>query len=361
MFEAGAKVVRLGEVLSDGEAIELAAEVLNGGGLVVFPTDTVYGLGVSAARKDAIERLYELKGRDRQKPLARLVPNAQAAERAAAANGVRWTRLAGKLARMYWPGALTIVVGGMGFRVPAHQLARALASRVKEGLLATSANRSGQKDPRTADEALEALGGGVELVLDGGPAGGVPSTVVRADGERPEVLREGAIRSDELALMAPPAVLFVCKGNSCRSPLAAELFKRELASRGRTDFAVLSAGIDVGGEGVARRQGASPLAIGAAAKEGLDLSDHQVQPLTPGMLARADWVFVMERSQADAIAELFPEERARVALLDPAGAEIADPFGGGPDLYDETLARIRQAVRSRAEELLGSGGRTGSP
>jgi len=344
-------VVELAGGPSENDAVSLAAEVLEGGGLVVFPTDTVYGLGVSAARPDAIERLYALKGRDRSKPLVRLVQNARAAESAGGRDVPPWPRLARKLARAYWPGPLTIVVRGQSFRVPAHQVARALAARVE--LLATSANRSGCAAACTAAEAIEALGAGVDLVLDGGRAAGAPSTVVRADGERAEVLREGAVSADELALLAPPTVLFVCRGNSCRSPLAAELFKQELQGRGRRDFVVLSSGLDVGAESAGR--GASSLAVAAAAEAGLDLSDHAVQALTPAMLARADWVFVMERAQADTITKLLPEESERVALLDPGGADIEDPFGGGPDIYARTMDRVREAVRARAREILDAG------
>jgi L-threonylcarbamoyladenylate synthase len=196
------EVVRLAgrgaDVRDDDSALERAARLLAGGGVVAFPTDTVYGLGADASRPDAIERLYEAKGRDRSKPLAVLVPDAAAAERQAG----EWPPLAERLAEAYWPGALTIVAAGTGFRVPAHEAARAIAAKLLEltggGLVATSANRSGDPDPRTARDVVEALGAGVDLVLDGGETAGVPSTVVRVEGGRLEVLREGAVSAAEL-------------------------------------------------------------------------------------------------------------------------------------------------------------------
>ncbi len=197
----GPEMLELAGDESDDAKIDRAARVLGEGGLVAFPTDTVYGLGADGSRPDAVERLYTVKGRDRAKPFARLVPDARAAGEVAP----RWGRLARKLARACWPGALTIVVGGVGLRVPAHRAARALASKLSGltggGLLATSANRSGEPDPRTAREVIEALGSDVDLVLDGGETAGVPSTVVRADGPRMEILRGGAIAEEELRLI----------------------------------------------------------------------------------------------------------------------------------------------------------------
>jgi L-threonylcarbamoyladenylate synthase len=188
------EIVRLAGGAADDFVIARAARVLEGGGLVAFPTDTVYGLGADASRPDAIERLYEAKGRDRSKPLAMLVADAETAARLAET----WGALAQRLAEAYWPGALTIVAGGTGFRVPAHAAARALAASLKGGLLATSANRSGDPDPHTAREVVDALGGSVDLVLDGGEVGGVASTVVRVTDSGLEVLREGAISAAEL-------------------------------------------------------------------------------------------------------------------------------------------------------------------
>ena len=196
------EVIRLPGGAADDPHIARAARVLEGGGLVAFPTDTVYGLGADASRPEAVDRLYDVKGRDRSKPLAMLVPDAAAAVLSAGA----WPPLAQRLAEAHWPGALTIVAGGRGFRVPANAAARALASMLLgptgSGLLATSANRSGGPDPRTAREVVDALGADVDLVLDGGEAGGTPSTVVRVEGARLKVLREGAIPAADLEALA---------------------------------------------------------------------------------------------------------------------------------------------------------------
>ncbi len=215
---AGPEMLELAGDESDDAKIDRAARVLARGGLVAFPTDTVYGLGADGSRPEAVEKLYTVKGRDCAKPFARLVPDARSAVEAAPG----WGRLARKLALACWPGALTIVVGGVGLRVPAHRAARALASKLSTltggGLLATSANRSGELDPRTAREVVEALGNDVDLVLDGGETAGVSSTVVRADGPRLEILRGGAIAEEELRLIeAEPQM----EADGCQGAVAA--------------------------------------------------------------------------------------------------------------------------------------------
>jgi L-threonylcarbamoyladenylate synthase len=178
----------------DEAAIARAARVMADGGLVAFPTDTVYGLGADPSRPDAEQIICAAKGRERSKPLARLVHDAAEAARIAGS----WPRLAGELARACWPGALTIVVGEVGLRVPANRVARQIASRLGGAVMATSANRSGEPEPHTAEEVAAALGPAVELILDGGRTEGMPSTVVRVAGGEVEILREGAIRREDI-------------------------------------------------------------------------------------------------------------------------------------------------------------------
>ena len=198
------EVVELTGGPGDDDVIARAARLMADGGLVAFPTDTVYGVGTSPALPEAIDRICAAKGRDRSKKLARLAADAEAASRLVG----EWPELASKLARACWPGPLTIVVGGVGVRVPASRVARELARGLGGALVATSANRSGGPEPRTATEVAEALGTAVEMILDGGRTGGVPSTVVRVTvaGQGTaaglEILREGAIAAGELERIA---------------------------------------------------------------------------------------------------------------------------------------------------------------
>jgi L-threonylcarbamoyladenylate synthase len=187
------------EVLSgDAAGIARAAALLRGGEVVGFPTDTVYGLAVLAGDMAAAERVYEAKGRPRDRPLVLMLPSAAGLGRWAAADA-----RALALARRWWPGPLTLVLparaggGTIGVRVPDHALALALLREVGEGLLTTSANRSGE--PPALDAAGVAALPGVAAVLDGGRSpGGVASTVLDLAGAEPRVLRQGPLNEDLL-------------------------------------------------------------------------------------------------------------------------------------------------------------------
>ena len=189
---------------SDPATIRRAAELLRAGGLVVFPTDTVYGIAASVERPDAVARIYVAKAR----PLDRAIPVlvSDIAQVTRLTRGV--TPSISRLLAAYWPGALTVVLpaadwlpvevtagaGTVGLRMPDHPTALAIIAGAGGAVATTSANRSGQADARSASEALAALGHAVDLIVDGGPSpGGVPSTVIAIEDGRVRVLRRGAI------------------------------------------------------------------------------------------------------------------------------------------------------------------------
>jgi L-threonylcarbamoyladenylate synthase len=189
------------------EAIRLALQILRAGGLVAFPTDTVYGLGALAFDGPAVEAIYAAKERPPEKAIPVLIGELDQLEKVAGA----LTLTAQKLAQRFWPGPLTLVVpkhpglpeavsaaATVGVRMPDHQAARAIL-RAAGPLAVTSANRSGGTSPSTADEVLSQLGGRIPLILDGGPTpGGVASTVADCTGPAPLVLRAGPISLAQL-------------------------------------------------------------------------------------------------------------------------------------------------------------------
>lgn len=183
-------------------AIRQAASLVESGSLVAFPTDTVYGIGACAFQTEAVELLYQVKGRSHQKAIPILVSDLQDLEQVT-------PPLSGKaalLAEKFWPGPLTLVLpllptmpGNLspsptiGIRIPDHDLARQLL-RVTGPLAATSANLSGEPPATTAEQVLQGLGGQVSLILDGGRSpGGLSSTVIDCAGEDPVLLREGPL------------------------------------------------------------------------------------------------------------------------------------------------------------------------
>jgi L-threonylcarbamoyladenylate synthase len=187
-----------------------AVEILRDGGLVAFPTETVYGLGADAENPDALRRLYAVKGRPSEHPvIVHLARAAQLDEW-----GIDVAPAAHALAGACWPGPLTLVVrraarvpdevtGGLdtvGLRVPVHPLAHALLDAFGGGLAAPSANRFGRVSPTSADAVRADLGTDVDLVLDGGPSAvGVESTIVDCTADPPRVLRVGGVTAERLA------------------------------------------------------------------------------------------------------------------------------------------------------------------
>jgi L-threonylcarbamoyladenylate synthase len=190
--------------------LQLAAMHLRGGGLVAMPTETVYGLACNAANPDAVVRLYEAKGRPRFNPLIAHVASMEMAEQEAV-----FSPLAREIAAKFWPGPLTMVLpvastgtvsdiaraglDTIALRMPAHPGARALIETFGKPLVAPSANRSGHISPTTAQHVKEDLDGKVDLILDGGPCErGIESTIVSFVGERPVLLRAGALETSVL-------------------------------------------------------------------------------------------------------------------------------------------------------------------
>jgi len=185
-------------------ALEAAAQVLQTGGLVAFPTETFYGLGAHALDEAAVARVFQAKGRPSHMPLLVLVDSVAMVERVAREVPDRARRL---MAR-YWPGPLTLVLpargdlptaltggtGTIGVRLSSHPIARALVETTGAPVTAPSANPHGGASPRRADEVLAALGSRVDLVLDGGPTpGGPASTVLDLTRTPVVVLRAGAV------------------------------------------------------------------------------------------------------------------------------------------------------------------------
>lgn len=176
-----------------------AVDTLKSGGLVVMPTDTVYGVAAHTDTPGSRMKLYEAKKRDGKKPIPVLVTGLSEAER----RGGQFSEAARDLVRRFWPGPLTIVVpsGGVtvGYRMPDHSVALELIRLAGGALYVTSANLSGDPPAENVATALRMLAPLVVAAVDGGPKPtGMVSTVVRVEGERIEILREGAISRNEL-------------------------------------------------------------------------------------------------------------------------------------------------------------------
>ena len=192
-------------------AAERAVAVLRRGGLVAFPTDTVYGVGALAFDEETVKKLYVIKGRNTDKAIAVLLASAEDAARVT--TGL--TPVGRRLAEAFWPGPITLILPKhprlpeavsslptVGVRVPNHPILRKILAEAGP-LAVTSANRSGEEDPVSAQSVLARLKNRFDMLLDGGATpGGVPSTIVDCTSGRPRILRPGPIKEEEILAAA---------------------------------------------------------------------------------------------------------------------------------------------------------------
>lgn len=329
--------IQLDPATFDEAALEPAAARLREGGLVAFPTETVYGIAAARDNPDAVRRLLELRGSPDDKLLTLHIADRDAARKHVG----RIPVVAQRLMERFWPGPLTIVMNDIGVRFPSDPIARALIRRAGVPVVAPSANRSGQ--PPATDAA--GVPNGVDIVIDGGPTRHrKSSTVVRADDRRAEVLREGAIPASVIDEVNYFQILFVCTGNTCRSAMAEGVLKQRLA--GRPDARVLSAGT-AAGEGV----GAFENALIAARERGIDLEGHRSQPVTVTLVEDSNVVFIMTDSHRELLVEWAPDAEGRVFKLDAEGKDIRDPMFGPLEVYRECIKKIEAGLDHHAARL----------
>lgn len=194
------RIFRVSAETPEEDAIEAAAELLRNGGLVVFPTETVYGLGANLLNEKAVSRVYKIKRRPKDKPLTIHIADLKILNEMVS----DIPRIARVFIKKFWPGPLTIVFDSrdkrkLGFRMPSNTVARALIERSGVPVVAPSANLSGEKAPRDVSEVLKSLDNRMDMILDAGPAKvGIESTVIDVTEFPYRILREGAIPKSSL-------------------------------------------------------------------------------------------------------------------------------------------------------------------
>lgn len=208
-------VLQIDALQPEADRIARAAEILRAGGLVAFPTETVYGLGALALNAEAVSKIFEAKGRPPNNPIIVHIDDPEKALNVVAA----WSPAAQRLSEHFWPGPLTLVLpkhaavpaivtaGGptVGVRMPAHPVALALIAAAGGPLAAPSANRSTELSPTRAEHVRKSMEGLIPIILDGGPApGGIESTVLDLSTNPPRLLRPGLVSAEEIEAIVGP-------------------------------------------------------------------------------------------------------------------------------------------------------------
>ncbi len=356
------------------DVVHRAVQTLAEGGLVVFPTETVYGLGASARSVAGVQKIFEAKGRSLQAPLTLAIKSAEEALDYVPQMG----RIAERLARRCWPGPITLVVekgdasglvdqlpevvrqavvpkGTVGLRVPAHETTLAILQMLAGPVALTSANRSGEPAAVTAEQAVKSLGDHVALVLDDGACRyGQPSTVVRATADGFSCLREGVVNQLALDRLSSMIILLVCTGNTCRSPMAEVMMRQLVAEKLSCSIEEIDQrGIMVTSAGIAAAPGCGPSAeaVVVMKEKSLCLANHASQPLTEKLVRHADVIFTMTGGHRQAILRRWPDAATRTQTLRPDAGDISDPIGGPISVYRVCAEQVESALRERINEL----------
>lgn len=374
------KILKLDGGSDDADKIAAAARCVVEGGLAAFPTETVYGLAAIAA-PEPLARLDAVKSRDPDKRYSLHIPAPADLDRYVPAVNPRCRRLISR----GWPGPITLVFtlsdsqldrqrqvlgdpwfsclyrgDTLGVRCPANPVTARFLSAVPHPVVAPSANPSGLPPATTAAQVLQSLDGLIDCVLDadGLSAGrcryAKSSTVLGVTRTGFEVLREGVCSRNDIDDLSLTRILFVCTGNTCRSPLAEILARKWLAKYFQCDLdAVERFGYKISSVGVMASSDvpASAEAVEVARENGLDLSNHRSRSVDVALIRSSDWIFALGRNHRDRIVGLCPDAAERCRLLDESG-DVPDPIGADLDTYRRVAERIGRAVEIRLKEIV---------
>jgi tRNA threonylcarbamoyl adenosine modification protein (Sua5/YciO/YrdC/YwlC family) len=368
------KIIKLNPDKPDIHKIRIAADIVAGGGLAAFPTETVYGLACRVSNK-GMAKLGKLKGRDENKYYTLHIGDKNQLGKYVAKLSLREK----KLVENAWPGPLTIIFelsddeisrvrktldkevlknlyknNSIGVRCPDNAVAAALLTETQCAVVAPSANYSGAEAAVTTEQVINAFDGKIEIILDSGPTKYQQSSTVAKIGKKGvEILRQGVYSQEQIVDFCTVQVLFVCTGNTCRSPTAGGIFAKDLAEKlGCAVDQLEQMGYKIRSAGTMGAIGwpASPEAVSVCKAHGIDISAHASSALTEELIRQSDLIYVMSHDHAEHVLRLSPDSSVKCLRL-ADDKDVPDPIGQDEEFYKKCFAMIEQAAAKRIGEL----------
>lgn len=359
------------------DLVKRASQLLDEGALVSFPTETVYGIGCKVEKR-AIDRLNTIKDRQLGKHYTLHIGNSEQLKKYIPSMSLK----ARKLVQNAFPGPVTIVFEldetilkqlqrdlpesvfellysdrTLGVRYPDCPVTCEILATAKSAIIAPSANPAGFSPAVTAKEVLGYFDGKIDAIVE------IPdfkadlkqsSTVVKVEKKGLQILREGVVSAEKIRKWAAVRLLFVCTGNTCRSPMAAGFCRKYFADNlncrvdelGRFGYIIDSAGV-AACEGLP----ASRHAVEVCRGRQIDLSCHQSHQLTLGDIEQSDMILTMSQHHRDAVVQSFPLASEKCFVLDET-SDILDPIGSDIGVYQDCFRQICDTIIIKTKEIL---------
>jgi L-threonylcarbamoyladenylate synthase len=369
------EIIKIRPVHPDRALLERAAEVIRSGGIVVYPTDTLYGFGVDAKNQVAMDRLYALKGRDKNKPVSVIVKNINHAREIVGDIYEYETNIFNRLL----PGKITLILKArkrielprlnefkkVAVRIPHHQICKILVEMANTPLTSTSVNLSAKGSLNDTKKIIDLFNDRVDVIIDAGsPGTSKGSTVLDLCTMPPTMVREGDVTAGQLKKILgydvrnrypeKYVITFVCSGNICRSPMAEGVLKNIVSeSRYKNRVDVISAG-------TLNIKDSPPTieAIDVAQNQDIDISKHRSRGLNEDVMRKSNLIICMALDHIHYIQEHFPQYRSKVFLLRQwqldnklSNPSVSDPIGRSFSFYENILNEIRMEIKRILPEI----------
>ena len=338
----------------------LKKQKINNDSVFLHYTGSMFGIGFSAFSKEAIAKIDLLKDRKDKSGYIVLIPNIDWLKRF----DVQITPEIHRILQQYWSGELSVVLevpdtrlkhisqnGKVAFRIPTDKLLQEFIVKIDQPIISTSVNKSGKKPIQNLDDIFSGFEGWFDFAIlpdDVQQSNNLPSTIIEFSDDELNLIREGSIPFSEIELSyEAPQILFVCTGNTCRSPIAEYLAKNIITEKG-LKFSVASAGFTADGMSISENSNY------VLALNGIDASDHVSTLLNEENLRKSWLVLTMTANHKNKILQLYPASASKVyTISEYAGFnnDITDPFGKDVEYYKNTFEEINEKVKIIFEKI----------